>query len=101
MTEAHATPAVRFGRHRYLTFYSESPWAQHAFRQGVIGEHARWEMEMARKYGEWRKWPRWRDMIPGRWTPMPPGLNELFIPWWAHAGGWLIALWVAWEALRG
>lgn len=101
MTEAYASPAVRWSRHRYLTFYSESPWVQLAFRPGVIGEHARWEMEMARKYGEWSRWPRWRDIaIPGR-LRLPPGMNELFIPWWAQLGGWLIALWAAWEALRG
>lgn len=96
--EMYATPAVRgFKPHEYLIFYAPSPWARYMMRTDWVGDHARWEVEMARKYGPGAKM-RWRDTF--KQIRVPPGLVTIEIPWWAQLGGWLIGLWACWEALR-
>lgn len=101
--ENYASPGLRFRGHEYVIFYSTTPWVQYLYRGGWISDHAKWELDMARKYGPDSKWPRWRDLHPwAPWRPIrqPQGLAVIFIPWWAQLAGWLIALWAAWEALR-
>lgn len=100
--EVYAAPAVRWGRGRnkLLVYTSRAPESLYIFRSGPLGDHARWMIDMRRKY-EWKRWPTWRDLMFGSFeSTRPEWIGFVDLPWWTRPLGWALTVWAIREALR-